>query len=160
MNRKTTTTIAATAALVALTGASGGCGSNGPAPSTTHTSIQGNPDAADKCKTVLEMHHPVNKQLTATFTVTCNFPIASADSSLVIQGKPIGSDNTNWDNVDDPQLSQQIPPLTLTFKHNCVTGIDYEATASIDALADDGNPVNASATTTPEFYGPSECSGN
>lgn len=75
----------------------GGCGSSGASGTTAHTTIQGDPNAAKKCKTVLDMHHPVDKQLTATFTVTCNFPIASADSSLVIQGKPVGSDNTHWE---------------------------------------------------------------
>lgn len=160
MNRRTITSVTAAAALIALTGASGGCGSSGATGTSAQTTVKGDPDAADKCKTVLEMHHPVNKQLTATFTVTCNFPIASADSSLVIQGKPVGSDDTHWDNVDDPDTSQQIPPLTLTFTHNCVTGIDYQASASIDALANDGNPVSSSATTTPKSYSPSECSGS
>lgn len=160
MNRKTITSVAAAIALIAATGASGGCGSNGPSPtSTTHTAIQGDPDAANKCKDVLDLQHPTNKQLTATYTVTCNFSVASADISLVIQGRPLGGDNTQWDNISDPKTGSSVP-ITLTYTIPCITTLEYQASGSVDVLSADGSPVSTSNTAGPESYGPSECSGS
>lgn len=159
MKRIRVLTTLAIATTTALATTAGGCGSGGPSPSTTHTTIQGNPDAANKCHTTLALLHPVDKQLTATFEVTCNFAVASADVSLVIQGRPLGSDNTSWDNLSDPTTGSSVP-ITLTYKIPCITSLEYQASGSIDALADDGSPVSTSATAGPKSYGPSECSGS
>lgn len=154
MNRKAIITAAAAAALLALTGAQGGCGSSG---STGTTTVQGNPASAKKCKSSLIMQAPVGKLLTATYTVSCNFPVASADTSLVIQGRPIGGSNADWDNLSDPKRSSATTDISLTYTVPCITSLQYQASASIDALADDGTPFNSSDTTTPKSYGASEC---
>jgi hypothetical protein len=151
-------------ATLATSAAAGGCGSDAAgknSPTSLHTSVEidGDPASTHKCKTELTMPHPNGRQLTATYKVTCNFPIASASTSLVIQGRPAGGDNTQWDNVDDPTISGKVPPLIITYAHNCVTGIEYQASASIDAVGVDGTPVNSIDTTTPRSYGASECSG-
>jgi hypothetical protein len=137
-----------------------GCSSSGPeqgsAPATTQIQIQ-NPGSSQQCTIVLDSEHPVDKRLTATMSVTCNFQVVNADSSLVIQGRPLGGNNTDWDNVDDPKPSSALPPFTLTYTVPCVTSLEYQASASIDALAEDGAPVNASETTIPRSYSASEC---
>ncbi len=165
MKRTTITSAAAVAAVLALTGAQGGCGSSGaggstPTGGTTQVQYQGNPASAMKCTMTLESHHPVNKQLTATLNITCNFTVASATSSLVIQGRPLGGSNADWDNVDDPKTTSSTTDISLTYTVPCVTSLEYQASANIDALADDGTPVNASDTTTPLHYSTSECSGS
>lgn len=151
---------AAIAMVLATTAA--GCGSSGPTHPdggyTTSIQIKGAP-STKTCRVVVTLLHPVNKQISATLTVTCNFPVATADVSLVIQGKPIGADATHWDNVDDPVTSHEIP-TTLTYVHNCVTGIDYQASASVDALADDGTPVHDTETDGPKYYLAPDCSGS
>jgi hypothetical protein len=157
--RRPLTFLAAAAAALCCCAAQGGCGSSGPAPGNTQVQVQ-NPGSALQCRFVLDMGAPVERQLTATMTVSCNFPVADSTTSLVIQGKPAGSPDTDWDNVDDPVPSSQIPPVSLTYKINCVAGYDYPASASIDALAENGAPVNATETTTPRSYSASECSGH
>lgn len=150
----------ALAATALLFTTAGGCGSSGPSGSSTQVTVKGNPDATHKCKTILVMQHPVAKQLTATYTVTCNFTIASADTSLVIQGRPIGSGNTSWDNISDPRKSTATTGISLTYAVPCITSLEYQASGQFDALADDGTPATSSDTTTPRSYGASECSGS
>jgi hypothetical protein len=156
---------AAAAAVLALTGAQGGCGSSssgssGPTPgATTAVAEQGAPSPL-KCTLTLISHHPVDKRLTATLTVSCNFTVASADARLSILGKPLGSDDTNWDTVVGPQESSDTEDISLSLSVLCITSLDYQASGSIDALAEDGTPVDASDATTPLHYSPSECSGS
>lgn len=151
---------AAAAALIALTGAQGGCGSSGPTPaSTTHVAEQGAP-SAKQCTITLISHHPIDKQLTATLTVSCNFPVADATTRLLIQGRPLGGNDTQWDTVIGPKESSATTGISLSVTIFCITSLDYQASASIDALADDGTPVNASDTTTPLHYSSSECNGS
>lgn len=155
---------AAIGTIVLLTGAQGGCGNGSSKTSSTsvatHVEVQGNPASAHKCKTTLSMPPPTRKQLVATYSVTCNFPIASASTSLVIQARPVGGDNTSWDNVDDPKVSSATSSIWLSYTVPCVTKLEYQASASIDAAGADGTPVNTSDTTTPRSYGASECSGS
>lgn len=151
----------ACAALIALTGAQGGCGSSGAqSPSThgtTNVEIQGDPASAHRCKMELVQHTPVNRQLTATLTVTCNFPLVSAYTTLVIQGRPVGADDTQWDNLSDPVSSEATSDITLTYKVPCITGLEYQSSASIDASGADGTPVHSNETTTPRVYDATQC---
>ncbi|HEY1820388.1 MAG TPA: hypothetical protein VGG83_10695 [Trebonia sp.] len=153
------TPLLATTAVLATTAAA--CGSSGPTPAehvTTNISIQ-NPGSAKKCTMTLRMLSPQDKQLTASLTVTCDFPVASMYTTLVIQGRPTGSGDTAWQNVDEPATTADTPPAVLTFTYNCVTGYDFQASASIDGSGADGSPFTATQTTTPRSYGASECSG-
>lgn len=164
MNRKQIgITAAAAAVILALTGAQGGYrssgGSSAPTDGATKTEIQGNPASSHVCKLKLVQQLPVAKQLTATLTVTCNFALASAYTTLVIQGRPLGGSETQWDNLSDPQTSADTSGIILTYKIPCVTSLEYQSSASIDADGYDGTPVHSDQTTTPRSYGPSECSG-
>lgn len=151
--------IAAAALVAAPLTMGAGCGSSGPAGGPhTQVAIKGNPAAPDKCTIVLAMPHPVNKQLVATLTVSCNFPAESADLSLVIQGRHIGAGDTGWDNLSDPKRTVQALPATLTYTVPCITALEYQASASLDTLAPDGTPVHDDETTTPRSYDASECS--
>jgi hypothetical protein len=149
------TPLLAIGAILATTAA--GCGSSGQSGTTTHTTIKGDPNAAKKCNTTLTLLHPVDMQVSATYTVTCNFPVASADVRLVIQGRPLGSGNTSWDNISNPKTGSSIP-ITLTYKTLCITALEYQASGSVDALGTDGSPFSTSDTAGPKSYGPSECS--
>jgi len=153
--KKTITGAAAAVAILAATGAQGGCGSSSSSGTTT-VQNQGAP-STKKCDLRLTSEHPVNKQLTATVSVTCNFPIAEANTSLVIQGRPIGGDNTSWDNLGDPKTTGATTNITLSYTVPCITSLEYQASTSIDALADDGAPVNATDSTAPRSYNASEC---
>ena len=163
MTRKTITAVGAVVALVALTGAQGGCGSpnsdsSGPPPgATTAVAQQGAPSPL-KCTLTLISHHPVSKRLTATLTVSCNFPVATADTKLSILGRPLGSDSTSWDTVIGPKESSATEDISLSVTLLCITSLEYQASGSIDALTEDGTPVNAADATTPLHYSPSECS--
>lgn len=155
------TLLAVPLALVSLlTTTAAGCGSGSGSGGSTHVAIQGNPVAAHKCKTVLDLHTPAAKQLTATYSVSCNFPLTSASTTLVIQGRPTGSGGTAWDNLSDPKVSEAVSSIFLTYTVPCVTSLEYQGSASIDAVGVDGTPVNTLDTTTPRSYGPSECSGS
>jgi hypothetical protein len=157
--KQITATAAAAVAIVLATGAQGGCGSTGAKPSGggTKVQIQGDPANSHKCKLELVQHLPVDKLLTATLTVTCNFPLASAYTTLVIQGRPVGGDDTQWDNLGDPQPSSETTHITLTFRIPCITALEYQSSASIDASGADGTPVHADQTTTPRSYSASQC---
>lgn len=163
MNRKLTTTGAAGLLILALAGAQGGCGSssNGGAPThgATKVEIQGQPGAARQCKMTLIQHEPVQRQLVATLTVTCNFPLVSAYTTLVIQGRPVGGDNTQWDNLGTPKPSSETENITLTYKVPCITALEYQSSASIDASGADGTPVHADQETTPRAYNATQCAG-
>lgn len=142
-------------ALLATTAA--GCGSSSqPGGTTTHVAVD-NPGSPYSCKMTLAMGKPVKHQITATLNVKCNFVALSAKTSLVIQGRPTGSGEGAWDNVDDPIPSILIPPLSLTFKAICLPGHDMQASASLDGERPDGTPFHANQTTTPHPYTEQEC---
>jgi hypothetical protein len=124
-----------------------------PAPSlTTHVAEHGYGPL--KCVLTLESLHPVNKQLIATLTVSCNFPIGSGVTSLVIQGRPLGGNDTQWDDVDDPVTTVATSDISLTYTVPCITSLEYRASASIDAETEDGTPVTATDTTLPRSLRP------
>lgn len=145
----------AAAALLATTAA--GCGSSAaPRGSTTHVAIQ-NPGSAYECRMTLTMGKPVQRQLTATLSVSCNFPAASAKTTLVIQGRTTGSGEGAWDNVDDPVPSILIPPVALSATAICLPGHEMQASADITGIRADGEPFHADETTTPHAYTATEC---
>lgn len=166
MNRKLTTTGTAGLLVLALAGAQGGCGSSGgskpkatpTSPYSTRISVDGEPGATHQCQMVLKLLQPQYKQITATLDVTCNTPLMAATSSLVIQGRPLGTDNTHWDNVDDPRVSYDTD-IALTYTVPCITGIDYQASAAIDVVFTDGAEKHSTDTAGPKYYNSSECSG-
>lgn len=163
MNRnKTGITATVAAALLALTGAQGGCGSSGnsgaPTAGATKTEIQGDPASTHKCKMdLVQSNNPATKQITATLTVSCNFPLVSAYTTLVIQGRPVGGDGTQWDNLINPLSTADTTGIRLTYTTLCVTSLEYQSSASLDASGADGTPVHSDQTTTPRAYNASEC---
>lgn len=159
MNRRQIALGAACLAVVALTGAQGGCG--GPSSSTPtglHTTVsEEGPPSPLKCTMVLTAY-PENRQITASLVVTCDFPVYSLTTRLGIEGRLPGSGAMGWQNVDDPQVSENTPPVTLTFAHNCVAGIEYQASASIDGVAANGTAFTGSSDTGPKAYPKGQCS--
>jgi len=150
--KKTITGAAAAVAILAATGAQGGCGS-----SSAPKSSSGGAGSPLVCNFDTQLGAPIHHQLTATSSVTCNFPVGTAKTTLVIQGRKTGSGETAWDNFDDPKTSGQVPPNSLTYTVTCIGGYDYQASADITGLADNGAPFHADETSPVVAYTAAEC---
>lgn len=155
MNRKHITIGAAAIALLAATAAQGGCGSSGSSKSGGN-----GPGSPLACNFDTQLRAPEKGQLIATSSVTCNFPVASARTTLVIQGRKTGTDNTAWDNFDDPKPTTAVPPNHLTYAVTCIGGYDYQASADITGVSANGAPFHADETTPVVSYTTAECRSN
>lgn len=134
--------------LLATTAA--GCGSSG-------GSSSGSGKSALSCNFDTELQAPVKRQLLATSSVYCDFPVESATTTLVIQARKTGESNLHWDNVDDPKTTTGIPPNQLSYTVVCVGGLDYQASADITGIAADGKAFHADETTDVVSYTQAEC---
>lgn len=154
MNRKQIAAVLGAAVLVVLSCTAGGCGSSGGGSSS------GGGGSSLQCTFDTYLQAPVNRQLIATSSVTCDFTVVTSTTRLVIQGRRTGSDNTAWDNFSNPRVTEALPPTSLTYKVICVGGYDYQASASIDGVGPNGQPFHANDTTPVVSYATADCNQN
>jgi hypothetical protein len=157
MNRTLKTYVAAPlviGALLATTAA--GCGSSGqPQGTTTHVSIQ-NPGGSNVCKFVLVMNKPVDRQIIATATVTCNFEALATHTTLRFQARKTGNGEA-WQDVDDPAENLDAPPITVTATAICLPGYDMRAYATISGINSDGTTFTSDEATSGHAYTTADC---
>jgi hypothetical protein len=75
----------------------------------------------------------------------------------VIQAKKAGAPATEWDNVDDPKTTAQVPPNELAYTAICVGGLDYQASADITGVGPNNQPFHSHETTDTVTYTQAEC---
>lgn len=144
-------------ALVSLLTTAAGCGSSSGSGSGGSGGGGGGGKSSLQCSFTTLLGAPVQRQITATSSVICNFPVVSSTTTLVIQAKPHGSANTHWDNVDHPKTTGTVPPNDLTYTVICVGGLDYQASADITGFGPNNQPFHSYETTDTVTYTQAEC---
>lgn len=155
MHQKKIIGAAAAACVLALTGAQGGCGGSSGAAGGG-----GGAPGALQCNFDTFMQAPVKRQIVATSNVTCDFPVVTSVTTLVIQGRKTGSGDDAWDNFDDPKRTGQAPPNELTYTVTCIGGYDYQASADITGVGPNGQPFHSHETTPVVSYSAADCTQN
>lgn len=113
--------------------------------------------AGGDCSFDTFMQAPVHQQITATSSVSCALRIEEATTTLVIQGRRIGSGAGAWDNFDDPKRITTVPPNELSYTVTCIGGYDYQASADITGTYIDGKPFHYDETTPVASYTAADC---
>ena len=137
--------------LLATTAA--GCGSTG----GSGNGGSGGGKSAFQCTFTTYLEAPVKRQIAATSSVICNFPVVTSTTTLVIQAKKHGAPNSAWDNVDDPKTTATVPPNELAYTAICVGGLDYQASADITGVGPNNQPFHSYETTDVVTYTQAEC---
>lgn len=151
MLRKQVGAAVAGAVIAGLSCTAGGCGSSGGGPGVPSALV---------CNFDTFLAAPVDRQIVATSSVTCDFTVVTATTKLVIQGRKTGTGNTAWDNFSDPRVSEAIPPNSLSYHVICVGGYDYQASASITGVGPNGQPFHTDETSPVVSYTAADCVQN
>lgn len=136
------------------TAAAGGCGSNSAGSSGGNG---GAGKGALQCQFSTFLEAPVRKQLVATSSVSCDFPVVTSKTTLVIQGRRTGAGNTAWDNFGDPKSTTTPPPNQLSYTVICTGGLDYQASADITGTGPNGQAFHSHETTDTVSYTQADC---
>jgi hypothetical protein len=133
-------TVLVVSAVLLAASQQGGCGDGG-----GRSSGGGDQQSALNCILDLQFTGPTKGQLIATVDATCDFLVASSQTSLVILGKPAGSSQMSWQAISEPKTSTQIPPVSLTYAALCSPG-EWEASASITGVGPNAQPFHSTST--------------
>jgi hypothetical protein len=140
-------------ALVSLLTTAAGCGSS----SGSGGGGSGGGNSSLQCSFTTLLEAPVHRQIAATSSVICNFPVVSSTTTLVIQAKKHGAPATAWDNYGDPKTTAVPPPNGLEYTAICVGGLDYQASADITGVGPNNQPFHSYETTDTVTYTQAEC---
>jgi hypothetical protein len=141
------------AGLVGLCCTAGGCGS-------TSSGASSGVGGGLQCSFDTFMQAPVKRQITATSSVTCDFTVVTAETTLVILARKTGSGDSAWDAFYEPAQTSALPPNSLTYKVTCLGGHDYEASADITGTGPQGQPFHAHETSPVASYTAADCTQN
>jgi hypothetical protein len=86
----------------------------------------------------LQLPYPANDLVLASVSATCDIPVDSYTLVLSILRKPTGAPDSEY-KVEDTKTKTSAVPPSITLSAECIPG-DYEATATLDIVASDGQP--------------------